>query len=186
MTYAERELAQLIPCCQATTAATTATGTSAYTSPANLAYFSRITYDSVKLKRIDMTDRDALDNTGYGGSVSTGQPTHYYEYAGSVYLWPVPTAGKSLKYYYYAEPAELTASSTAFTVPAMMHGYLQDYVLYRAFAKDAEEGRANFYRQQWETGLLKGQSNWAQRDQRDQYSVVRDIDNYPETQLGII
>jgi len=186
MWYGERELAQLVPCTEAAFLTATVTDTSGYTSPSDILYYDRVTYDSVKLKRVDQTDVDALNRRGYGASSTTGQPTHYYEYGKMVYVWPIPQEAADLKFWYFSEPAEVTAAATDFTVPSMFQSYLQDYVLYRAWAKDDNEGKANFFRQQWENDKQLAYNNWAQRGQRDGYRVVRDVDNYPETQLGMI
>ena len=186
MWYGEQEIAQLVPCTETKFITATVTDTSVYTSPSDILYYDRVTYDGVKLKRIDRTDLDAIDRPGYGSSLSTGQPTSYYEYAGLVYLWPIPQAIEPLVFNYYALPAQVTATAAGFTIPTYMQPFIQDYVLYRSYAKDQNEGLANFHKNLWDQDLSKASMIWAQRDQRDGHRTVRDSDNYPETELGII
>jgi hypothetical protein len=186
MGQAEQEIAQTFKCTQTQTATTSVTATSMYTRPVNALYIDRLTWDQVKLKKIDMTDLDALERTSYGGVYVNGNATHYYEYGDQIGLWPIPSRAAAINFYYIATPATLTSGSTGFTVPTLFHNIIQDYVMYRAVAKDQDDGRSQFYKALWDRGLQAAHTLWRQRESADFYHVVKDEDCYQETELGII
>lgn len=183
---AEQIINNAIECCQTSTAHTTTTYTQEYTKPTGCYLINRVTFDGVKLKRIDVTDQDQMDGAGYGSSLSVGNPHSYYEYGEKVGLYPVPDSSATLKYWFVAEPASLTTASTQFTVPAFARLPIPDYCLFRMFAKDQDDGRAQFHANLWANGLNRVQSEWARLNRRDGHYVVRNEDNYPATELGLI
>jgi hypothetical protein len=186
MWMGEMEIAQSYQCTDATTATTTVTNTSMYTMPASAMVLQRVVWNGVKLKRLqDQTDRDALDSPSYSGTLTTGNCTHYYEYGSTIGLWPVPIQSHTIQWYYSKEPDEVTALST-FTVPMVFHRALPDYVLYRAYSKDSNEGQSIFHKKLWEEALEKTGRAYQDSKLTDLYPVVRDEDNYPNTELGII
>lgn len=168
MTDAEREINLLVECNIISTAATTVTSTSGYTLPADCLSVIRVTYDGVPLRKIDSRgrDRDGLDMPGYGGTPQTGQPTHYHQVNSTAYLWPVPQEAKTVRYQYLAQPAEVVSGSTAFTVPANFHNPIQDYVLYRTFLKDQDQGKSEWYKREFEQGI----SDALRREQRRKWA----------------
>jgi len=188
---AEQEIAELVKCTEARTAvaATSVTGTEYYDLASDVAIVTRVTWDGLKLKKIDYRDRDAVDYTQYGSTLSSGNPYMFYQWGNKIGLYPVPDSAKSIGLHYYKIPDQLvtgTSGSTAFTIPSMFARYLPDYALYRMYAKDQDDGRANFHRQQWEANLTRAHQFWAQRLGDDHLYVVKDTDNYPETELGMI
>lgn len=184
---AELLIASMLECTEATsTSTTTVAGTQAYAKPANCTLITRVEWWGVKLKKIDITDQDAIDGGGYGASLSQGDPTSYFEYGNSIYLYPVPSSAQTVTIFYMAEPVITTGTSTSFTVPAFATKYLADYALYRLYAKDQDNGRAGFHNSLWEQGLDRLRMEWTRIKRRDMHSVVRNEDYYPSTDLGII
>lgn len=187
MWQAEMLLASMLECTETTNSATTTViGTQEYAKPTNCALLQRVEWYGVKLKKIDLTDQDAIDFGGYGAAVATGQCHSYYEYGSVIGLYPVPSSAQTLKFYYAAEPTLTTGASTAFTVAGPLTKYLADYVLYRLYAKDQDNGRAGFHNGLWEQGLINARQEWARIKRRDMHSVVRTEDFYPSTDLGLI
>jgi len=186
MWQAEQEIALNIRCTQAQTAITTVTAQSMYTRPAAY-YIDRLTWDQVKLKKIDLTDYDALQRVAYGGLYTIGRSMHYYERGDQLGLWPIPSYSAPINIYYVAIPAQLTDSThAAFTVPVYFHMMIQDYALYRAFAKDQNQGQATFFKQQWDADMQRAYTYWRQKTNDDMYQVVKEEDSYRNAELGII
>lgn len=184
---AEQLAASLLECTETTdSTTTTVAGTQEYTKPTNCSLITRVEWYGVKLKKIDMTDQDAVDGGGYGASLSQGNCDSYYEYGTKIGLYPVPSSAQTLKFFYIAEPTLTTGASTSFTVPGFVTKYLPDYALYRMYAKDQDNGRAGFHNGLWENGLNNMRMEWSRIKRRDNHSVVRCEEFYPSTDLGLI
>lgn len=180
MADAEREINLLTECNVVSTAATTTTSTSGYTLPADCLAVKRITFDGVPLKKIDgyMRDRDLLDMPGYGGTLTSGDPTHYYQINTMIYLWPTPSRGATVQYYYLGAPVEVASGSTAFTVPANFHNPIQDYILYRAFLKDQDQGKSEWYKREFEQGVSDAMRRENRRRWAGGFPSVKTEENY--------
>jgi hypothetical protein len=181
MNQAEQEIALNIRCTQAQTAITSVTAQSMYTRPAAY-YIDRITWGGDKLKKIDMTDYEALCR----GATTIGSPTYYYELGDTLGLWPIPATADSVCVYYVSIPPALTGSSSVFTVPVYFHNMIQDYCLYRAFAKDQNQAQAGFFKDQWDKNMLRAFTYWRNKTNSDLYQVVKDEDCYTDSELGIV
>jgi hypothetical protein len=187
MWEAEQELNNLTECYRVTNTSIVTDGTTQeYTLSAGIDIIYRLTWNSVKLKRIGLTDQDALDLPTYGGTPSTGNPTSYYIFGDTLGLYPIPQTSQTVKIYHLGVPATLSSGSTTFSIPVIFHNFIRDYTLYNMYLKDADDGRAGVYLQKWERGLAKAKQLWARRQYSDKYSVVREVENYPQTNLGII
>jgi hypothetical protein len=181
MNQAEQEIALNIRCTQAQTAMTSVTAQSMYTRPAAY-YIDRLTWDGDKLKKIDFTDYDTLA----WGVTTIGSPTHYYERGDQLGLWPIPSTAASMNVYYVSIPAAIATTTASFTVPVYFHNMIQDYCLYRSFAKDQNQAQATFFKDQWDKNMQRAFTYWRNKTSGDMYQVVRDEDNYQSTELGII
>jgi hypothetical protein len=94
-------------------------------------------------RSVRMVDRESLDAQDYNwhSRAATGKvtnfvydnrdPTHFYVY-------PQANAGMKLEILYSKNPAELTATTDALSIPAIYSEPLFNYVLFRAYSKDAE------------------------------------------------
>jgi len=185
MNQAEQEIALNIKCTQCQTSTTTVTAQSMYTRPA-MYYIDRLTWDKVKLKKIDFTDYDALQRVAYGGLYTIGRSMHYYEYNDQIGLWPIPAYSATIDVYGVAIPATINTTTAAFTVPVYFHNMIQDYVLYRAFAKDQNENQSKFFKQQWDQDMVRAYTYWRHKTNDDLYQVVKEEDSYRNVELGII
>jgi len=171
----ECEIASITECTEATdSSTTTVASTATYAIPSDCLYIKELTWDSYPLKCVDIRGFDALEMPSYGNTLTEGKPTHYVLKGSDVGLWPVPDSAETLMFYYIAEPAEITSSSTAFTIPQLFHHLLPDYVLYRCYAKDQDEGRANFHKRAWMEGIQRAQMLWAKRKYGGRFPVVKD------------
>lgn len=187
MWQAEQEIASLVDCTQSYDSSQTTTANEpAYSKPSDVLYLTRVTWDGVKLKKIDWRQKDSLEIGTYGAADYVGNPTHYVEWGNTITLYPIPDRSASLVYYYIAQPTQITATSTSFTVPQLFHQYLPDYCLYRMYVKDQDDGRAMFHKQLWEENIYKARDKWNRRVSKDFYRVVKDEEEYRQTEWGII
>ena len=183
---AEAEIAALIECTEATdSSTTTVASTQEYSKPSDCLLIKRVTWYDKKLKRINLVDQDAMDDSGYGSSVSTGNPDSYYEYGDVVGLYPIPSSAQTLKFWYIQQPTVKTSSSTSFDVPTMFEHYIPDYCLYRVYLKDQDDARASIHKRLWDENIVKGAAKWARRDMLDGHYVVKMEGAYPMTDLGM-
>jgi len=186
MSDAESEVNNMAECYRLSTAAASVTSTSGYTIPADCVSMVRVTWDGVPLKLADQRSIDALGMPGYGGTVQTGSPTHYYQYGTDmVYLWPTPMSAKTIRYYYTAEPADITTASTSFSIPQQFQNVIQDYVLYRCFTKDQDSGKAEWHKREFMQGVLDAQMKENRRRWAGGFQVVKGDNSYA-TYDGIV
>lgn len=180
MTDAEREINLQLECNVIATAHTSSTGTSGYAIPASCLSVYRVTYDGVPLRRLDRNKRDIdmLDMPGYGGTGKTGPATHYYELQGYLNLWPVPQEIKTIGIHYLKDTSALASGATAFMIPANYHTPIQDYVLYRAYLKDQDQGKAEWYKREFVHGMEDAQRREHQRRWAGGFPSVKDENNY--------
>jgi hypothetical protein len=182
---AEMQLAKLLKCTETSTTMTAATGTREYARPTTAIGVSRVTYNTVKLKKIDQTDVDYLEGTGYGFSGTAGNPVAYYEYGSNIGFSPIPTATDEIRVWHYQRPATITTSSSAFTIDPDLATPIADYCLHRAFAKDDNMQQASFYLDRWERGKREALAEWKRKRGNDRYSCVKDVNAYPSIDTGI-
>lgn len=186
MWQGECELAKLLQCTETNSSTTsTVVGTREYAQPTNIINIYRVTWDSFPLTKINVNEVDIVEGAAYAYTGSQGSPLYYYEDRNYIGLSPIPNAIKTLKVYYTAEPAEITSSSTAFTIPAIFGFYLSDYCLYRMYIKDADAERARFHLDRWNEYLLKAQSEYKRQKRSNKRVIVKDSSILPETSLRI-
>lgn len=187
MTDAERDINNQLHCYQLSTSVTSVTNTSGYTIPTNCLYIDRITFDTVPLKETNFRGQDMMDMPGYGGSVQTGDPTHYYRMGtNTVYLWPTPQRAAAIQYVYTAEPTAIATASTEFSIPANFHQPLQDYVLYRAFTKDQDQARSEWHKREYMQGIADGEWRENKRRWKGGFLTVVDADKAYSTYDGTV
>ena len=164
-------------------------GTREYSKPTGYISAYRITYDSLKLKKIDFNQFDMAEGTGYGFTGSTGSPEYYADYGDENYiaLSPIPNvAGKTIAIWYLKEPDAITDASGDLTIPSDFGYYLADYCLFRMYFKDDQVDKANAHIDLWNENLKKMEKEYKQRKGGDSYRTVKDVNAYPSTDMGII
>jgi hypothetical protein len=186
MSDAESEINNMVECYQLTGTAAAATGTSAYTLPTDCVTVTRLTYDGVPLKLVSQRERSNLDQPGYGSTVQTGDSTHWYMYGGMAYLWPVPSRAPTIKYWYVAEPVDISTASSSFSVPQQFQNAIQDYVLYRAFTKDQDQGKAEWHKREFMQAMMDLKSREQRRRWAGGFPKVIDSDKAYSTYDGIV
>lgn len=183
---AECDLGSTLHCNQVTTALTTSASVQEYSRPTGYEAIHRIQYSGVRLKKVDFRELEAQDSPGYSGSQYSGNPTSYYEWADKIGLWPIPTTAATVNVWGVAQPAVITSSSTAFSIPVQFTPYLADYALYRMYLKDQDDGRADVHEKLWEDNKAKALRMWYKRRYTDRFPTVKTEEVYQYTQMGIV
>lgn len=179
---AEKILATELGCVEVSTTMSTVASTREYTRPSDIQRIFRITYDSTKLKKINFTDVDKIE----GDTEDEGDPEYYYEYGSYIGLVPTPTEIKTLKIYYNKIPTQLSASSTAFSIPPEYAHFLTDYVLSLMYLKDQQVSESDRHKEQWNRNIQQARDQWGSRRAMDNYPITRDDEGYPFSDLGLI
>jgi len=171
---------------QAYSAHTTVTGTSVYTFPDSLNRIENVTYDGKKLKAADMRDRALLDGMDYGSTRPTGNPEIYVPWNEKIYLSPVPTTAAALEFWFYKHPAQITTSSTVFSIQDLsIQQMLPDYAVWKASLKDQELNRADRHKQYWDENVRRAVGIWSDKKFNDRILVVKDEDDYSGGSFGM-
>lgn len=183
------ELSNKIECIQTTdSTTTTVASTASYSRPTNCIKILRVTWDSVKLKKIDMTQYDAVSQQGYGSTPAEGNPVYYYEWGNNITLYPTPGSAETLKFWYTKRPTQLTSSndssSTVIDVPEQFQFYTIDYLLYRMYLKE-DNRKADVHMNLWEDHKRRAREEWEELRFNDQYLTVKDENNFPQSEFGI-
>jgi len=187
MSQAESEITTLTECCaKQSTVATTTTGTSGYTLPGDCLTVKRLTFDGVPLKQIDIRERDNLDMPGYGGTMQSGNPTHWYQFNGYAYMWPTPARAATYVYDYVYQPATIVTASSAFSVPLQFQNAIPDYVLYRAYVKDQDQAKSEFYKKEYMQAVMDTQMREQRRRWAGGFQAVRTEDASLSTYDGMV
>lgn len=168
-------IAQKTGCTRTTdTSTTTVASTREYSIPTGVMTTERLTWNSMRLKKIDINDLDDKEGLSYGSTGVTGQPDSYYEYGSVFGLSPIPNAAQTVKIYYIKRPTELTKDSTSFTVPAEYGMNLSEYCLYKMFLKDQElKTYAIEHLRKWERSLVEMEEDYKNRLYRDMDNLVK-------------
>lgn len=79
-------------------------------------------------------------------STSTGDPVLWYEWAGQISLYPVPSsdAVAGLKVFYIKEPDALTTSTDRLSVPDAYYENIVQYCMAKAYELDEDNENSNF------------------------------------------
>lgn len=137
--WAEQGMRQIVsdnPIHEATLATVTVPNQNIYTNlPADLMEISAVQYGSIALQATDFMG--AMET--YGNVLdTTGNPSIWYMWANSLYIYPIPTVATSLTVYYKRAPTGVTVSSDILGVPDRYYNALLRFVLARSYEKDEQ------------------------------------------------
>lgn len=115
------------------------------------------------IERMELRDFDEAYVDGV-----TGTPTGYVISGESISFNPTPdgVGGTPAYLSYYRSPPELTVDSDEPMLPVQWHHLLVRYALIRAFEREDDLDKANYYREAFDTELMKLKSQ-AQHDTYD-------------------
>jgi hypothetical protein len=113
-------------------------GQSEYNMPSDqIIKIMAIYYDNAPLQNVtfDQAQQSFLSNNDFASIQAI--PTTWYEWAGSIYLYPIPaTSGLNIKLFITARPAVVTAGTDLITIPDVYYNSLLAYVLQQAYELD--------------------------------------------------
>ena len=181
----ECELNSLLELYQAATALTTTTGTQEYSFPTDYIVIKRVTYDGDRLKAADFRELDSIDDKFTDSDSQTGDPTHYYLWAGKIGMWPVPDTSATVEIWGVKQPASITTNTAAFSIPLQFTDFPLDYALMNYYMKDQDDGRFQVYQARWENDKQMAQRLWNRRRYADRLLTVKMEDQSAYTVLGM-
>lgn len=89
-----------------------------------------------------------------GTYTATGSPSFYVIEAGTVKVYPTPSATTTLKLYYYRTPATLSADADVPEIPATYHrSVLVAYAVAMCFRREGDTQQASFFQSEYEREL---------------------------------
>lgn len=164
--------------------ASTAIGVQEYEYPTYAFAINRITYDGLRLSKIDFRQDDLLTIFNQA-TTATGRPQYYAEFNQIFYLRPIPDAIATLKVYAFVEPQAITASSSL-EIPSEWHAAIINFILREFSAKNKNYDGATYYDRLWQSDKQKAVLFTARKKRGDSFAIVTDVDLQPETVLGTI
>lgn len=189
MWQAECELAGLIECNEisdSTTLDSTA-GTQEYSIPSNFLSVSSVKYGNKLLKKVTKREKGFYDFNDVTSTDFSGEPDSFYVTPTHIVLYPVPpSTGVNITLIGIGQPTKLTTSSTSFSTSQLYHHYYIDYCLARMYAKDQDEVRSDRHMRLWENNIVRAKQKLAQSKRIGKFSVVKDEEMYPTTELGMV
>ena len=175
---AEQQLAMQTKCIQGSASTSTVIGQREYTMPTTCMSIKRVTWSGRKLEPSVFVDDDVL--TGYvEDTTETGTPLYYQQWGTTVYLRPTPNAVDTLKMYYFAKPAQVTASSTL-EIQEEYQLYIVDFILYHMFSKDTNDRLSSYHLQIWNESVQLIKAFEKTKLRGDSAAAVKNIDLYSD------
>lgn len=146
-----------------------------YDLPTDFIRLRRVTFDNIKLNRIELEELDDLapDNQTHGSST----PTIYYVWGQKLFLYPKPDkagTGK-LDVYYLKMPDELSADQDVPEIPTHMHEDIVRYCLGRAKELNEDDAASQQIMFDYDARLALSRDE-ANNPSNNSYPAVRDID----------
>lgn len=179
---AEQQLLRIAPTNEASSTTATATGTQAYTFPTNMVTIKRVQYQGGKLQKVSMREDDVLTLHNQA-STEQGEPQYYYEWAGSIYLRPIPDTAGTMTIFGCKEPVSVSTDTTL-EVPERFHMTIVNYLASEIAAKDSNFEMANHYLTKWQKSLDEIETWWRIHKRADKFNYVHDEDEVGVSILG--
>jgi hypothetical protein len=100
---------------------------------------------------------DAQETIIRSEDTSQGTPQFWYEYAGTINLWPIPQESKTggLKIFYSKSPTEITTTGQVLSIPDSYFNAIVTFCMKQAMAMDENFQAAQSYDQQFEIHMQK-------------------------------
>jgi hypothetical protein len=175
---AQMELATKTNCIRKIFTGSTVADQQEYAKPNNAIKIKRITYEGTPL--IKITDRASLSAT-----ISSGTPTYYFEWGGSIFLDPMPSAVGTLKIFCFNQPQVVTPLSTM-EVPERYHLDIADYLLWKLAIKDKNFEAAREFSAIWQVHLKEAKDFERLALRGDSFSSTQYEDVLPFTTIGTL
>jgi hypothetical protein len=147
-----------------------------YYLPDDYVRLRRVTFDGVKLERVELEELDGIAGSREAGE-TTGSPGYFYVWGTRLWLYPAPASSGSgnLDIFYVKRPDTLENNSDIPEIPTHMHEDIVRFCLGRAKELDEEDGKAQEIMADYEARISLSRDE-TQNPEIDSYPSVRDID----------
>lgn len=169
---AEMQLAKETNCIRSVTTMSSVDGQQEYTFPANVIMVKRLTYDGLKVEPRSL--EEVLDLTNSVAS-PTGTPYIYAIWNETLYLGPIPSDVKTIKFFAIKQPTVPTATSTL-EVPERYHADLAQYACWMMCVKDKNYTGAATYGANWAQVVQRAKAFERKMYRGQGFSFVKDAD----------
>ncbi|HET7713466.1 MAG TPA: DUF6682 family protein [Patescibacteria group bacterium] len=150
---AQREIAVKNNLLQVRATAGAVNGQAEYSIPSNLVTLHTVLYQNRKLQPLSIQEANDL----IGAETPVGIPTHYWQFAGVITLYPAPEVSDpdDIKLLYTRTAVEITALDQTPEVPVTYHNRIVEYVMAQAAELDENMNRYQLKMGEFNTGMLE-------------------------------
>lgn len=154
---AEAEIISTNEVLRAAASTTTTAGTDTYTlgDSMDIANVNSIMVSGRKLSYRNFNDAQAFITSNDPNKTQRSLPDFWYEWAGNIFLYPVPDSAYTLQVFYHRTPNPLTALTDKLNVPDNYFNRVVEYVMAQAYELDEQFEPANYKAQQFENKLMQ-------------------------------
>lgn len=151
----------------------TAVGTGDYTFPdVKIQQIESLHFDNVRLESLPFAEAERIIISSDPQGVQQGTPSFWYEWDGTLSLWPKPDAVKNLTLYYTAYPDDLTGSTAQLlSVPDKFYNAIVDFCLAKAYEMDEDLNASQMAEQRFRAAL-ENQMEDERQGQNMTYPVI--------------
>lgn len=164
---------------------TSVNGQREYSWPTNAMAIKRLEYDGNKLKLITFRQDDA-QTLSDSSTTETGTPDFYEIWDRTIYLRPIPdTDGLTIKIFSYDMPSLQTTGSGVLDTPTHYHKDIVNFCVAYLAAKNQDMKTTDLYLSLWQQAVQKAKKWQRKRVTADQFKRVQNVDELPQTYLGL-
>lgn len=160
------------------TSTLTVVGTRTYAYPTRYIAPTRLEYNNMRMDPIDFIEDDMLTLSN-SSDLSQGTPRYYAIWNKFIYLRPVPDSVYTIRFYGYKEPNVVTISDVTLEIPSEFHTALSYFMLFRMCVKDGNLQLGSYYSQLWQAEVERAKQWQRERENSDQFDVVKDYQAMP-------
>ncbi len=160
------------------TSTVTVVGTRTYAYPTRYIAPTRLEYDSQRIDPIQFIEDDMLTLSN-SSDLGQATPRYYAVWNKTIYLRPVPDDVKTIRFYGYKEPNVVTISDPVLEIPSEFHTAVSYFMLHRMCIKDGNLSLGSYYQQLWMAEVQRAVQWQRERENSDQFDVVKDYQAMP-------
>lgn len=137
-------------------------GTGDYTFPADVLFVQQVTVNGLPVEYRSFEEASEYIKANDPTRFSTGQPSIWYEWAGTYSFWPIPDTSITggIAVYYIQAPVVIDELTDNLTIPDTSFNTLLEYCMQQAHEMDEDWTAANVQGQKYEAAILQdGQDN---------------------------
>jgi|TARA_R100000482_G_scaffold124710_2_gene78542 hypothetical protein len=157
----------------------TVAGQASYTFPdVKIQQIASLHYDNAPIPNVPFAQAEQQILTQDPQQEEMGVPSFWYEWDGTLSLWPKPDAAAPLTLYYTAYPEEMSGSSDEFLgVPDKFYNSVVDYVLAKCYEMDEAFDASQLAEQRFRTAL-EAQMEDERQAAHMVYPVIQEVGFY--------